>query len=246
MIDARYVGEKLIDILQHVDVISESCVIDFKVQPHNKKQNCELYKDILALANELDRPDEDRWLVYGVENKQHILLGVDDGNLNLLDDSNYHEKLYKIHERVHFEFVRVPAERVIGERGLGKVFAAFYIPKDNAGVIHEISSPVEDDVEGENESVGHRSKSRWYEAGTSFVRIGSATEPMLEKHRIKIREIGQRMRRYPYRGYTELSARRTLLVGVDRLKILGSWDESNVADTRIVAELCGTSYQNAI
>ena len=59
----------MIEILRNAKGFNENSVVDYKVEPHSKDYDTELFKDILALANSYERPNEDRWLIYGVDEK---------------------------------------------------------------------------------------------------------------------------------------------------------------------------------
>lgn len=71
MIPSTALGEALINMLERAEVISENSVIDYKVEPYPKDKDCELFKDVLAMANSCDRPNDDRWIIFGVENRTH-------------------------------------------------------------------------------------------------------------------------------------------------------------------------------
>ena len=96
MIPSTELGEALIRILNNAELISENSVIDYKVEPYPKDKDCELFKDVLAMANSCDRPGEDRWIIFGVENRTHRLIGVDAAHPDLLDDAAYQQKLQKM------------------------------------------------------------------------------------------------------------------------------------------------------
>lgn len=241
MLDTRHIEEELIDILLHVKTVPESASLDYKVKLHEAGHDCELFKDVLALANSYDNPDEDRWLIYGVDDKHHELIGVD-ASSGILDDASYQEKfLDKVKERITFVFVSIPANRVGLTDSQNKVFAAFYIPKKNSGILHELSAAVQDKNEDKRTH-----KTIRYEAGTSFVRIGSSTKPMTEEHRMRIRELGEFRSKQPTIAYRDMKRRAPITAGVERLRLLGAWNGDNENDRAIVAGLYGSTYEEAI
>ena len=234
MIPTSELNQKLIDILQNVEVISENSVIEFKAVPHSKNFETELFKDVLALANSYERPNEDRWLIYGVDDKNRILLGVDRSNPDVLDDASYHQKFKKIHPDLHIEFMTIPARYVTESFGPEKIFAAFYIPCECMNEIYEMEQSVSD-REAKN------GKIRTLEPGTSFVRNGSSTDPLFEHHRTRIRELSQsRIVQTPPVGQTHEEG--CLTKSADILLLLGSWDEANRIDREMLARISGEPY----
>ena len=188
LIPSTELGEALIGILNNAELINENSVIDYKVEPYSKDKDCELFKDVLAMANSCDRPGEDRWIIFGVENRTRRPIGVDAADPNLLDDSAFQQKLQKIEPHLVIELVEVPAEKVLDTNAENKKFVAFYIPSSNVGEVYELSSPVK------NKVPNSRGELTRYEAGTSFIRIGSSTNPLREKDRIRIRSLKESLR----------------------------------------------------
>ena len=240
MIHSVELGEALIKILQSADTISENSVIDFKVEPYPKDKDCELFKDVLAMANSCDRPGEDRWIIFGVENRTHRLIGVDAAHPDLLDDAAYQQKLQKIEPRLVIELVEVPAEKVLDTSAENKKFVAFYIPSSNVGEVYELSSPVK------NKTPNSRNEFTRYEAGTSFIRDGSSTTPLREKDRIRIRSLKDSLMTLSPADYSRpLAVSPSVSNAVDNLWLLGSWDDKNERDREIISRLCGVPYQEA-
>ena len=91
MIPSSELTKELLSLLSDVPLRDENSTLDYKVIPHNPKQWCEFLKDILGLLNSYQRPDEHRFLVYGVNGKTKTLVGVSSGNPTMLDDSIYQE-----------------------------------------------------------------------------------------------------------------------------------------------------------
>ena len=240
MIHSVELGDALIKILQSADTSSESSVIDYKIEPYPKDKDCELFKDVLAMANSCDRPGEDRWIVFGVENRTHRLVGVDAAHPDLLDDAAYQQKLQKIEPHLVVELVEVPAEKVIDTNAENKKFVAFYIPNSNVGEIYELSSPVK------NKTPNSKGELIRYEAGTSFIRIGSSTRPLREKDRIRIRSLKDSLMTLSPADYGRpLAVSPSASNAIDNLWLLGSWDDKNEQDREMISHLCGVPYQEA-
>ena len=49
MSNVQKIHDKLVDILNHLDLYNENSTLEFKVEPHNKTNWCEFLKDILSL-----------------------------------------------------------------------------------------------------------------------------------------------------------------------------------------------------
>lgn len=232
-------GDALVKILKSAETISESSVIDYKVEPYSKDKDCELIKDVLAMANSYDRPNEDRWIIFGVENRNHRLIGVDANHPDLLDDASYQQKLQKIEPRLVIELVEVPAEKLLDVDAKNKKFAALYIPSSNVGEIYELSTPVKNKIANSN---GEFTK---YEEGTSFIRVGSSTVPLREKDRIRIRSLKESLMTFTPADYSNLATHPSLSNVTDSLLLLGSWDAENEEDRNAISRLCGIPYQEA-
>ena len=169
MVSTFELEQRLIEILRSAKGFNENSVVDYKVEPHSKDYETELFKDILALANSYERPNEDRWLIYGVNEKTCTLVGVDQNNPNLLDDASYQQKFQKIRPALHIEFIKVPARHVDESLGFETVFAAFYIPKECMNEVYELGELVCDKEE-------KKGKHRMLHPSVSFVRVGSSTD----------------------------------------------------------------------
>lgn len=240
MITSTELGAKLVGILRNIKTVGENSVLEFKAEPHSKKHDCELIKDILGLANAHERPAEDRWLIYGVNIKDHVLVGLDDKHPDLLDDANYQQKLSKISPDVHVEFISIPATSVAEDFNPDKIFAAFYIPCNCMSCIHECGETITD-----KEPDG-RGRIRSLQPGTSFIRRGSSTKPLLEADREKLRALASAKVEQPHQFKTPSFAEGRYTKGTDVLLLLGSWDEANDNDKGLINELCGTPYFSVV
>lgn len=238
MVSTFELEQRLIEILRSAKGFNENSVVDYKVEPHSKDYETELFKDILALANSYERPNEDRWLIYGVNEKTCTLVGVDQNNPNLLDDASYQQKFQKIRPALHIEFIKVPARHVDESLGFETVFAAFYIPKECMNEVYELGELVCDKEE-------KKGKHRMLHPSVSFVRVGSSTDPLYEHHRLKIRELAESHAMQPFPAHKGHESE-GLTKSVDVLMLLGSWDEASEADQELLADVSGESYSKAI
>lgn len=238
MIPTFELEQHLIDILRNVQGFNENSVVDYKVEPHLKDFDTELFKDILALANSYERPDEDRWLIYGVNEETCTLIGVDQNNPNLLGDSDYRQKFKKIKPNLHIELVRIPARSVDESLGSEKVFVAFYIPKECMHEVYELGDYVID-------KGSKKGKHKMLHPSVSFVRLSSSTDPLYEHHRVKIRELAKShvTQSFSADGKHEKVG---LAKSADVLLLLGSWDEANKADCAFLTAASGEPYSSAI
>lgn len=242
MIETTQLGNKLIELLHKTETIPENGTIDFKLEPHPKGKDCELFKDILALANSFSRPNEDRWLIYGVVNQTRELKGIPRNHSDLLDDANYQQKFAKIRPSLHVEFLTIPASHVREDLGDDKVFAAFYIPYASFGEVYELSTVIED-------RAATKGKVTKYHEGTSFVRIGSSTSFLCEEHRVRIRGLANSRIPMPAMQYGkyDVAVPNGVMTGLlDNLVLLGSWDEDNENDKAFISRLCEAPYSSVI
>ncbi len=235
MIESSLLKSELRSLLANLDAYCENSVIEFKSVPHSKSYPCEFYKDILAMLNSCDRPSEDRWIVYGVANDDHRLIGVDKTSRDLRDDADYQELISKIRPHAIMELVTIPAEELMGDKGGGKVFAALYCPKDNVGKVFELTAEVQDKEAKKPDACPKK-----YLPGTSFIRSGSRVCHLLEENRVQIRSL----RSGGHGSLSDFDTFASLLEHprLDPVRLLGSWDAANSEDRRVVSMLCEREY----
>lgn len=130
MIEPTQLGNKLRELLLTVDSLHECFTVEFKVVSHKRAFICEFYKDILGLLNNVERPSEDRWLVFAVSDKSHRLIGVERDHPDLLDDASCQQLFDKISPRPHIEFAKLNADGFANGEARERVFAALCIPAD--------------------------------------------------------------------------------------------------------------------
>ena len=235
MIPSSELTKELLSLLSDVPLRDENSTLDYKVIPHNPKQWCEFLKDILGLLNSYQRPDEHRFLVYGVNGKTKTLVGVSSGNPTMLDDSIYQEVLKKIEPFPHVELITIDASLVMNKPEGETLFAAFYIPEDNFGNVYELACDVVDEeAKNPNKPLTH------YYKGMSFVRDGSTTRCMCEEDRLRIRETKKAKEASALvidQAYSSISPFALLV---------GKWDENNAYDIEMLEHICGCSYSEIV
>lgn len=234
MIEGKSVVVKLGEIIDSSSTVSECSVLEYKLYPHDMAYRCEFIKDILGLLNSYERPSEDRFLIYGIENKHRKALGYPFGDA--LDDANYQELFNKISPRPHIEFHEVDASRFIEVETGEKQFACFYIPSENFGHVYELNAPLEDRVPRNNK------RSR-LEMGASFVRVGSSTRPMVQADRDFINANRKQESFEIIKDLPNAFDPNGLSIFA-LAAILGAWDESNENDRALIELASDMSFDN--
>lgn len=232
MIDSLDFGDKLRELIISCKKNSETSIIEYKVIPHDiRKAPCEFYRDILGLLNAFERPDEDRFLVYGVEDEQRLPLGYEKGLA--LDSATYEQWFDKISPQPSIEFHNVDASLILDVEPGTKEFSCFYIPSTNFGEVYELNTAVWDPSEKEGGRQNEK-KRRQYEIGTSFYRHGSMVSPMREDVRQQIRSMRKQDRSADYGVLlTSLDANGILVLLV--ASCFGAWDMKNENDMSIIS-----------
>lgn len=234
MIKSTELKERFREVLLKAQDLDECSTIDFKLELHPKSHRCELLKDVLAMLNNVERPLEDRWIVYGVEGHSHHLVGVDDRCPDLQDDAAYQQSFNAISPRPHIEFIKGCSD-LLDDDGQ-KAFAAFYIPAENSGAVYEINRPIED------KEPGKKGKRHSLDVGDSFYRLGSSTSRMTEEVRARLRDVGR-----VSNGLVTEEEWKTYSSSISReIWVIGGWSEDNEADRLIISEVCGTSYEKSV
>lgn len=217
----------------------ETSVLDYKLIPHKTKEHiCEFLKDILSLLNSYERPNDDRYLVYGVDSKANLARGYE-GNL-ALDDADY-QGLFSdyISPRPTIEFHQYGWEDIFGSPGNDDLkFACFYIPSSIFGDVYELKKQARDKEPTKN---FHRN----YEVGTSFIRTGSRVEPMTQRDRIVIQSTKRQLEQFNLDDLSDYFDQKGYPVFA-LAALLGSWDESNKHDREFIERVSGCAYDDWI
>ncbi|MBQ9022171.1 MAG: ATP-binding protein [Eggerthellaceae bacterium] len=236
MISAMDVERKAIELLRNSETHNESSVLEYKAVPHIiKKEKTELIRDVLALLNGLDRPDEDRWLIYGVDNKTHIPIGIDIDNHDLLDDASYQQIIEEcITPRPQFEFRTIDASFVIDIPFGKKRFGVFYFPETNNGGVYEVSKDFSDKEPKNNSQPRGR-----LTCGQSFIKIGSSKRGLKETERQRLRTVITQKDRKIIISLNENDVPEATM-------IIGRWDESNLYDVAAIEKASGSDYSRVV
>lgn len=240
MIDSLEAGEKLIEIVSSCSKYSETSVLDYKLIPHDyKNEPCEFYRDILGLLNSYERPDEDRFLVYGVEDTQKVALGYNKGLA--LDSAAYEEWFKKISPQPSIEFHSIDASEIIKIESGVKEFSFFYIPSSNFGKVYELNTCISNPIK---DSTTEKESKRWrrYEPGTSFYRHGSKNYPMLEEIREIIRSTRKQEENIDY-AILKSSLDYKGIAVLSIASIFGAWNEANEFDRRIISRSAEVPFE---
>lgn len=237
MIKQSDIHNQIKDIVENRSDYDEGSNIEWKVIPHKPNSMCEFLKDILGLLNCIERVDEDKFLIYGIENKTKKLVGISISDM--LDDADYQIFFDKIEPRPTISFGTIDAAE-LDENLKGRYVGFFYIPSENTGKIYELS---EEYIDNNNDA---RYKKR-YAPGTSFIREGSKTRPLRQKDRDSIRSVIKQ----PSEFYSSLSKYPSLtdkhgVTPFALAAVLGSWDENDSNDLSLIESLSGLVYEDWI
>lgn len=236
MLVGTEIFDKLRDLVVNADKYGENSVLDYKLIPHDPGHWCELYKDLLGLLNSYERPNEDRFLVYGVKDKTFEPIGYRFGETR--GDADYQRLIDKIAPRPSIEFYEYRASAVIDgweETKEGYRFGCFYIPGSNFGRVYEMSEQVIDKDPLPN------GKCRMLIPGSSYFRKGSSTYPLMQEDREAIKStINSTSLPVISSPWPPIGTG-----GVDAFAlaaIFGGWDESNQKDIHAIERMTGMAY----
>lgn len=226
--------------------LPESSTLEYKAAPHDiKLHRCEFFKDILSLLNSSELPDEDRFLIYGVNDHKREPCGYDQNKGN--DDATYQQLFDKISPRPNIQFADIEAPQVLNDaKFIGRRFGFFLMPSSNFGQVYEMAERVIDDIPSED-SKNRQCKRKSISAGASFTRNGSRVRPLMQSDRTRILE---------FKKQPEIPA---LLVDANTFAfdergtsvfalaaIFGSWDETLPGDIQAIESASKMKYKEWI
>lgn len=226
--------------------LPETSTLEYKVVPHDiKLQRCEFYKDILGLLNTFERPDEDRFLVYGINNQGRVPCGYDQGRG--YDDATYQQLFDKISPRPTIQFADIEASQISLDGKLaGKAFGFFFIPSSNFGQVYEMAREVVDEPSPDEPAKGQR-KRKSIPAGASFIRTGSRVRPLMQSDRTRILEFKKQPKALTRLTNASTSAFDTRGTSIFTLAaIFSSWDEALPGDIQAIEAAAKMKYEEWI
>jgi hypothetical protein len=105
---SQQLTDKLKDIVLSCADQPETSTLEYKAVPHDiKLHRYEFYKDMLSLLNSSEHPDENRFLVYGINDQGRVPCGYDPSRG--YDDATYQQLFDKINPRPTIQFADIEA-----------------------------------------------------------------------------------------------------------------------------------------
>lgn len=232
MIDEN-VKNVVLNILDNLP--SEGPCLDYKRgYPKNKK--AELIKDVCGFLNSIDGLGQDKYIVIGVdEENNHYKLNKLNWNLWYKDD-----EIQGLMDKIS------PRPTVISDvikYANGEEYAYLYMPgKINNDLVYSINT----DYPIMSPSDPEFTKTKFVYATTSFIRRGSTTKQLLEEERRKIYESlnkkHQSVDNFKSAGFVGVKEQSIM----KKLSLIGSWDDSNENDKKIVSKYFKMNYDSII
>lgn len=245
-LNPQQLTDKLKEIVLSCADLPETSTLEYKAIPHDVKfERCEFYKDILSLLNSSELPDEDRFLIYGINNKTREPFGYDQSKE--YDDAIYQQLFDKISPHPTIQFADIAASNVLNdEKFIGKRFGFFFISSDNFGQVYEMEERVADDIPSEESLPKQNSllrKRKSISIGASFTRDGSRVRPLVQADRTKILKFKKQpeaLTKLVNARTPAFDARGTSIFTL--AAIFGSWDEALPGDTQAIESAAKMKY----
>lgn len=213
------------------DLPSESSTLDYKEIPYKRGYEADFLKDVIAMLNALDGIGKPKFIILGVKDKTHELLGINPEENR--DDNEWQSLVKKISPRP-----MIATGMVIFE---GKTFGYVYIDEKNTDYVYEISENIliqyrENIQLTKNSYVIKKSIFK----GQAFTRYGSNNEILTEEERQKLRNtiIQNVNNTAPSFAYDTPHMIMAILCG--------SWNEQYSGDIDFIEKITGTSYEKFI
>lgn len=247
---SQQLTDKLKELVLSSATLPETSTLEYKVVPHDiKLHRCEFYKDILGLLNSFERPDEDRFLVYGINDQEQAPCGYDQSKR--YDDATYQQLFDKISPRPTIQFVDIEASRILSDEKLaGRYFGFFFMSSDNFGQVYEMKEDVTDDVSSEDFLTKQKTllrKRKSISVGASFTRDGSRVRPLVQADRTRILEFKKQpeaLTRLTNASTPVFDTRGTSIFTL--AAIFGSWDEALPGDIQAIEAAAKMKYEEWI
>lgn len=243
---SQQLTDKLKELVLSSATLPETSTLEYKVVPHDiKLHRCEFYKDILGLLNSFEHPDEDRFLVYGINDQEQAPCGYDQSKR--YDDATYQQLFDKISPRPTIQFVDIEASQILSDEKLaGRYFGFFFIASNNFGQVYEMKEDVTDDVSSKDSLIKQNSplrKRKPISVGASFTRDGSRVRPLVQADRTRILEFKKQpeaLARLTNAGTPAFDTRGTSIFTL--AAIFGSWDEALPEDIQAIEAAAQMKY----
>ena len=220
----------------------ENSCLDYKLMPYKGGEDkSELLKDICAFLNSEEAYEKDKYIIFGVQDKTHYILGID--NNPMPDDSVYQESFDLIFPRPMIETGTIKYKINENEVSIGY----FYINKDNTDRVYEIKTDCYYKKDHKDYKLDKAIGMIAF-GSTAWIRRGSCKKLLDEHTRRKIYENDQKKKSFSLNNnIVTYSSSKIENTNVLKTAILfGKWDENNDNDKQIISKFCGMSYKNFI
>lgn len=214
------------------DLPSENAMIDYKQIPYQLKcSGADFIKDVIAMLNSEEGYGYDKYIVIGVEDRDHNFIGL---KTEMSDDADYQNLVDKMYPRPEVQ------TGVFKFDGLD--FGYIRISKNNEERVYEVN----ESYVPKNES---SKKKDCVCKGLAFIRRGSKNYVMTQADRRRIENTKTESDQYTLKEYALLFAKEANIKAFSPLLIaflLGEWDEEYLGDRASIEELAGDTYENWI
>ena len=193
---------------------------------------------INGFVNSIDGFGYDKFIVFGVKNDDKRILGLRE---KMPDDNKLQKLINKITPRPSI----VTGEFEFNDNGVLKFIGYVFIPADkNTKRVYSINS---DHPNHKPKTLEEREKNAELThvyASTAWIRLGSSLDPIKESERLEIYEMNRKEKNI----LSDYNINRNSLLEIDkfsvlkRILMLGSWDDNNKNDRKIVEDITEQSY----
>lgn len=235
MLENENTTDTIIHIIKNRNKLDENAVLDFKVKLHNfKNPPYEFIKDILSFLNSYQILNEDRYIIYGVEDKKHDLCPINEEAIKDLDDAKIQEHIDNwISPEPRIEVKKISAKLIDEKFGIDDYFVAIYIPCSNFGEVYELKKCMQVRKTRKDLSV----RDCIFIKGAAFTRHGSRVVGLSDRERQIIRSASHQNQFN--NSYSYIVAPKESLSKLFTFK----WHEHNKNDVKIIESFVGHSYQ---
>lgn len=214
------------------DLPSENATIDYKQIPYQLSYSGAVFiKDVVAMLNSEEGYGYDKYIIIGVEDIDHNLIGL---KTEMSDDADYQNLVDKMYPR--------PEVQTGVFKFDGLQFGYIRISKDNLERVYEVNKSYisKNEISKKKDCVCK---------GLAFIRRGSKNYVMTQADRRRIENTRTESDQYTLREYAKIFAKEANIKVFSPLMIaflLGEWDEEFPGDRALIEELAGDTYENWI